>query len=276
MSITADCHLHSSFSGDSDTPMETQILSGLAHGLTEMCFTEHYDPDFPYENTPDLPDGYFELDLDAYRTQFLKMKEKYAGRIDLYYGIEIGLQPHLAGQIHDYFLQNKDFDFVIGSTHVSAHMDPYYPVFFDGRTEEEAFRQYFIDEYNSWKGFYDADTCGHLDYVVRYGRHHDRDYSYNQYKEVIDPILRLLVENGIALEINTSALSKGCREFNPCMDIVRQYKCMGGEMFTIGADAHTPDMIAYAFDRAASLLEEAGIRYYTVFHERKPEMKKLA
>lgn len=275
MPITADYHLHSSFSGDSDTPMEAQILSGIAHGLTEMCFTEHYDPDYPYENTPDVPEGYFELDLEAYRAQFLKMKEKYADRIDLYFGIEIGLQPHLGSRLRDYFSKNRDFDFVIGSTHVSARMDPYDAVFFEGRTEENAFRQYFIDEYNSLKSFHDVNTCGHLDYVVRYGRNHDRDYSYEQYKDVIDPILQLLVDNGIALEINTSALSKGCREFNPCRDAVRQYRKMGGELFTIGSDAHTPEMIAYSFDRAARFLEEEGIRYYAVFHGRKPEMKKL-
>ena len=47
MAITADFHLHSYFSGDSDTPMEQMILKGLELGLTQMCFTEHNDFDFP-------------------------------------------------------------------------------------------------------------------------------------------------------------------------------------------------------------------------------------
>ena len=43
MAIHADYHLHSSFSGDSDAPMEEMIRRGIALGLTQMCFTEHMD-----------------------------------------------------------------------------------------------------------------------------------------------------------------------------------------------------------------------------------------
>ena len=51
MPITSDCHLHSSFSGDSNTPMEEMILQGIANGLNTMCFTEHND--FAYPDGPD-------------------------------------------------------------------------------------------------------------------------------------------------------------------------------------------------------------------------------
>ena len=47
MSIKADCHLHSSFSGDSQAPMPEMIDKGLALGLETMCFTEHNDFDYP-------------------------------------------------------------------------------------------------------------------------------------------------------------------------------------------------------------------------------------
>ena len=38
MPITADCHLHSSFSGDSHMPMEEMVLQGIAQGLETMCW----------------------------------------------------------------------------------------------------------------------------------------------------------------------------------------------------------------------------------------------
>ena len=47
MPINADCHLHSSFSGDSETPMEDMVLQGISKGLSVMCFTEHHDLNFP-------------------------------------------------------------------------------------------------------------------------------------------------------------------------------------------------------------------------------------
>ena len=46
--MLADYHLHTSFSGDSTTPMEAMIQRGIELGLTSMCFTEHMDMDYVY------------------------------------------------------------------------------------------------------------------------------------------------------------------------------------------------------------------------------------
>ena len=50
---------------------------------------------------------------------------------------------------------------------------------------------------------------------------------------------------------------------------------LGGEIITIGADAHTPDKIGYAFDKAADVLRECGFSYYAVFKNRRPVFHKL-
>ena len=99
MSIIADYHLHSDHSGDSSAAMEVQILSGIERGLRYMCFTEHYDPEFPYENNPEVVPGSFELDYSLYRKEFMKMKERFEGEIELGFGVELGLQPHLLGGV---------------------------------------------------------------------------------------------------------------------------------------------------------------------------------
>ena len=64
-----DYHLHSSFSGDSDAPMEKMIQQGIRLGLPAMCFTEHLDPDFPGG------DCSFDLDIDAYQKKLLELKK---------------------------------------------------------------------------------------------------------------------------------------------------------------------------------------------------------
>ena len=56
----------------------------------------------------------------------------------------------------------------------------------------------------------------------------------------------------------------------PHTDILKRYRELGGEIITIGADAHTPEHVAYSFDQVPSILSEAGFRYYSVFKERKP------
>lgn len=134
MPITADCHLHSSHSGDSDASMEDMIREGIRRGLTHMCFTEHNDFDFPVSS--DTPQGMFELNADAYLYDLIRLREKYAGQIHLLFGVELGLQPHLMRQ-NAIFAKAHDYDFIIGSSHVCGGQDPYYPTFFQGRSQEE-------------------------------------------------------------------------------------------------------------------------------------------
>ena len=78
--IYTDTHLHSSFSSDSDTPMELMIKQGIRLGMKTLCFTEHYDPCYP-----DTPDGLdFLLDFENYKKTLFTLKEKYASQIEIY------------------------------------------------------------------------------------------------------------------------------------------------------------------------------------------------
>lgn len=127
MPVLADCHLHSHHSGDSETPMEEQIEAALAAGLTAMCFTEHYDKDFPYAANPEIPlscYGYFDLNMSAYGKEFLEMKDRFGDRIDLRYGVELGLQPFLNQDYQDFLAAHPEIDYVIGSVHLGARQAP--------------------------------------------------------------------------------------------------------------------------------------------------------
>ena len=91
MAVLADAHLHSSYSGDSDTPMEEMIRRGMDLGLASMCFTEHMDMDYVYGEQEE--EGLFELDTDADFAGFKRLREKYGDRIKLHFGVELGVQP---------------------------------------------------------------------------------------------------------------------------------------------------------------------------------------
>lgn len=272
MPIKSDYHLHSSFSGDSDTPMEEMILKGIDLGLTRMCFTEHHDLDYPVSES--CPQGFFELNPDSYLYDFLKMKEKYAGRISLCFGVELGLQPHLSRR-NAAFIKDHDYDFVIASSHICNRKDPYYPSFYEGRSQEEAYLEYFNSILDNLKCFSNFDVYGHLDYVVRYGPEKDNGYSYEQYRDVFEQILRRLIEMEKGIEINTAALAKGMREPNPCIGVLKRYRELGGEIITTGSDAHHPAQIAYAFDQVSNILKDCGFQYYTTFEKRNPSFHKL-
>ncbi len=272
MPITADCHLHSSFSGDSDTPMEEMILSGISHGLTTMCFTEHMDINYP--DSAGEPGSIFLLNTDPYLYDLARLKEKYRDKIRILFGVELGLQPEVLRQ-NAIYAKSYEFDFIIGSSHVCHGKDPYYPAFFEGRSESWAYREYFESILENVKKFSNFDVYGHLDYVVRYGPNRDRDYCFDTYRDVIDAILKTLLEKGKGIELNTGGIKKGLKDFHPCTDILKRYRELGGEIITVGSDSHDVEHIADSFSRAAEVLQSCGFRYYAVFEKRTPEFLKL-
>lgn len=262
-----DYHFHTEFSGDSETPVRAQLEKAIALGMKSLCVTDHhdYDVDSPID---------FTLNLDQYINAMLSLKEEYKNRIELRIGIELGLQPHLK----EYFtnlLASYPFDFVIGSTHFINRKDAAYPEYFEGRREEEAYLQYFQVTLDNVRKLNTYDVAGHIDYIVRYGPNRDAFYSYEAFQDILDDILRTIIEHGHGIECNTAGLRKGLSEPHPCTGILKRYRSLGGEILTIGSDAHTPEDLGSDFERARKLLLECGFTYYTEFKDRKPVFRTL-
>jgi histidinol-phosphatase (PHP family) len=270
MPITADYHIHSSFSGDSDAPMEDVIQQGIALGFDRLCFTEHMDMNFPVSEG--TPKDYFLLDTDTYRDHLLAMREKYAGKIKVLFGVELGTSLDLLPELNSY-VNKYPFDFVIASSHLANGKDPYQDYFFAGRSDHEALLEYFTAIRDNLLKFNDFEVHGHLDYAVR--KSQARGYDYAEYADIFEDILTRLVNNGKGLEINTGSLRYGMAETHPCRAVLRRYRELGGEIITIGSDAHNAKNVAYRFDKAAAALDECGFRYYTVFEGRKAEFVRL-
>ena len=260
--------MHCCFSGDSEADPEDMILAAIQKGLDGLCFTDHFDYD--YQDDPEL----FLLDFPSYKEKIFSLKEKYKDNCNIRWGIEIGLQPHIV-QVNNDVTAKYPFDFVIGSSHVVHGIAPYYPHYYDGRSEDEAYLEYFESILENLHTNVDFDVYGHLDYVVRYGKTKDAEYSYQKYQDVIDPVLEKIIDLGKGIELNTGAIRYGLKELNPCNDILRRYRQLGGEIITVGSDAHEPKYIADGFDRAAEVLKECGFHYYTTFDKRIPEFHKL-
>ena len=264
LKILSDYHIHTSFSGDCSISPELMIQNAIERGIRHLCLTDHMDYDYT--------DGgiLFEFDPEEYFHRLLLLKEAYAGQIDLAIGIELGLQPYLSKKHHNLVFSHP-FDFVIGSIHLVHGHDPYFPSFFEERSEQEAYQEYFQCILQNLKAYSNFDTFGHLDYVVRYGPNKNRCYSFEKYQEILDEILRALIKRDIGLEINTGGYKYGLGVPNPCAEIITRYRELGGKLITLGSDAHEPRHLACEFDRVTELLKACGFRSYYIFHNRKPE-----
>ena len=267
----ADSHIHSNFSGDSMEKLENIIERAIETGMDEITITDHLDLEFPGEI------NIFELDFKTYVETLKKLKNLYKNNIKIKIGIELGLQPQLKGK-YDEIFNCEDVDFIIGSFHCVRGMDVADRKFFEKYSKDEAHRIYFEEILNTIDLFPEINVCGHLDFINRYGRSVYDDYkkiNFEMHRELIDKILIKLIEKNIGIEINTSALRYGSRDFHPCRKILKRYKELGGKIITMGSDAHRALDIMRDFDKVRDVLKEIGFEKFCVFEKRKAEYKEL-
>lgn len=276
--IQADMHMHTWFSTDSEACPRDMADEAVRKGLKTICFTDHFDKD-------DLEwgeEGIF--DVDAYFVEMQKLQEEYAGKLSIRIGIELGLRTYLK-DYYEELTKKHPFDFVIGSVHNVPYKkdaegnilytDPAAEKLFTDRTDKEAYRLMMETTLENVRTSDCFQTLGHLDYVVRYGKSREKEYSYTDYADIIDEILKLLIEKEKGLEVNSAGLKYGLPFAQPHPDVLKRYRELGGEIITIGADAHKPEHIAYDFAKAEEILKSCGFKYYTEFFEQKPVFKQL-
>ncbi|MBR2409322.1 MAG: histidinol-phosphatase HisJ family protein [Lachnospiraceae bacterium] len=273
--LLADTHTHTKFSSDSKADPREMLSAAKAAGLSALCFTDHMDLDFPGDDT------LFVFDTNAYFKELLPLKEQNntdKTMPELLLGIELGLRPNRPDlrERMDALLTEHPYDFVLGSTHVVDELDPYYQEYWD--LPGDRLLRYFEDIRTNVAEHTNFDSLGHLDYIIRYlpdSVSLVKDYKVRNYMDLIEETLRTLISRGQALEVNTAGLRKGLSFPHPKEEILLRYKELGGELLTLGSDAHYPSDVGADIRHCAELIKELGFRYYAVYKERKPVMVKL-
>lgn len=270
--IKADQHTHCNFSTDSDVSPESMIQGAIKKQLTHLTLTDHMDLEYP-GSTKEAP--LFEFNPQKYFTALTPLKESCQNSLTLGIGIELGLRPgrnDLNVQMHR-LLSDYPFDFVLGSIHLLGNEDPYYEEYWRNRLPKDILSRYFNDMLVSLTKYDNFDSLGHLDYLIRYipADCGTKDYVYKEYAELLDEILKLLIQKNKALEINTAGLIKGLPCFHPKLEVLKRYLELGGELLTIGSDGHSSDKIATEFAKAEKLLLSCNVKGYYVYKKRIPE-----
>ncbi len=259
-----DFHLHTTVSFDGHGTAPAMAQAAKAAGLREICFTDHIDDD---------PKGIITdqcFDLAAYAAAYDGLE---VPGLTIRKGLEFGMLPGNQASLQKY-LAARDFDFVLGSVHYAASEDVYFPPYWQGRSLFEGERQYLEDTLRCVREHDDFDVLGHLTYISKAQSnpvHSPVDYA--RHREVLDEILKVLVSKGKGMELNTSGVDIS-GDFLPPEICLRRFKELGGEIVTVGSDAHAPDRVGQYTDRACQLLKEI-FGYVCTFSQRKPTFHKL-
>jgi histidinol-phosphatase (PHP family) len=257
-----DYHVHTRFSCDSKVDMAAACEAAIARGMREIAFTDHAD----FEP---LDDCCGHLRPAAYLAEVERCRRRYGSHLTIRAGVEIG-EGHVYRDQAAALLEAHEFDFVLGSLHwVDGHpaFDGHY---FAGQALEEGLRAYF-EELAHLAAEADYDVMAHFD-IVRRAVHRSfglNGLDYAPHEETIRRILRTLVERGKGLEINTSIQRRGMGDPNPTLPVLRWYHEVGGELLTLGSDAHTAGSIGSCFDVALKMAQAAGFTRLATFEKRK-------
>lgn len=267
--IPADYHMHTRFSPDGHFSPREMCQAALGKGLAEIAVTDHFEcfhdnarADARY--TPEILAACFQA-LDACR-------EEFAGRLTIRKGVEIG-QPQVNPPAASALMSALPFDYVIGSVHKLNDMDlgemDYPPEAIPDRVRKNLAMLYELADRQ------DYDCLGHLELIKRYASFHGQKIDLMDYREELEPILRRAIERGKGIEVNTSGLRTPAKETLPSLAVLKFYRSLGGEIVTVGSDAHYTKDVAAGFGTARQLLLEAGFRRLTTFENRRPHFLPL-
>lgn len=254
-----DYHMHSRVSFDGHDTGLSMAKAALDAGLKEICFTDHIDYD-PFGTM-----GNMAFDTDEYSAEYDALEMP---GLKIRRGMEFGLTRDNQEQFRR-DLRRRDFDFVLGSIHFVDGLDVYMPPFWEGKTAFQAERRCLEETLACVQVHTDYDVLAHLTYIGKtMANPSPRPVPYDEHRELIDEILRTLAEKGKGLELNTSGLDR-CGGYLPTADYFRRFKELGGEIVTVGSDAHQCVRVGQYSKEACELLGDI-FGYVCTFEGRKP------
>jgi len=261
----ADYHVHTRFSYDAMEEPEAMLRQAKAVGLDQLCFTEHMD----YDETPR---AFAPVNVPAYAKYMRALKEK--SPIPFCCGLEVALKDQSCADEADRAIGTHEFDFIIGSVHNTDLGDPYERSFFNGKTKEQAYRNYIENIERRIRFDKRFHVLGHYDYVAKNAPYPDKAMTYSIAPDEFDEVFRFLIQTGRAMEYNTSA-QKDMSKPLWGEDILRRYVELGGEFLTFGSDSHYQQYIGWRIKEAMELAKRAGVKYMAVFSQGKPTFHAL-
>lgn len=260
-------HSHCTFCDGRSTP-EDFVKFAISHGFRAYGFSSHSP--LPFETFWNMSKD----DMPEYLEEINRLKEKYAGQLEIYTSLEIDYLDETYNPSIAYF-QELPLDYRIGSIHflpLSEHLSEDNMVCIDG-----AFADYkdSVDRYFEGKisklvtRYFDStlkmieaggiDIVGHMDKIYMNG-HKCESFSFDAdwYQKPFKAVLDLIAQKGLMVEVNTKNLIKKQQIF-PRKEYLGLLKDMNIPVM-VNSDCHYPDLVNDGRSEAFEILKEIGFR----------------
>lgn len=269
-------HIHSTGSDGKSSP-EQVVKEAISEGLHFICFTDHYRRPGKLVNLKWDTSGFHSKD---YIQEIRTLQKKYQDQIDISYGAEFEWLPNDTSWIKKE-LANEKFDFILGSVHLIFQKDKIGSFMFrngEGHKWLEASKEFggaktlVIRYYQLMRAMIKSglfDCLAHFDVI----KIHNKDSCFfsedeSWYKQQVIKTLDILQKSKMAMEINTSGLTRDVLALYPSLWILKEAKKRNIPI-TIGTDAHLKERIAADLDFAYDFARKAGYSEIVRFKDRK-------
>lgn len=254
--ICRDFHVHTAYDHGKGMPAEMAFAAAQS-GVEALGMVGHAQMEFfcNYAMTPDAEKSFV--------AEMAVLKAQYAGKMDLFCGIEL-----------DYYSlpTSLPYDYRIGSVHYIKSEGHVISVDSDPDELAEDVRRYCGGDYRRLYQIYyetvsqiiektDADIVGHIDLISKFNED-------GQMFSMEDPAYRcaaldavnVLLEKDRLFEINSGAISRDCRTTPyPLPWILKEIHDRGGRIM-LSSDAHAINTMLFQFDQSIELAKSVGFK----------------
>jgi histidinol-phosphatase (PHP family) len=246
----SNMHQHSVFS-DGTSTMEDVVQAAIRKNFVSLGFSDHS------YTACDLTCCMMPEQYPAYFAELRRLKEKYAGQIELLTGLEL-----------DYFSEadRSQYDYLIGSVHYLIFGDRVYGVDHMREAQTSCIQlECGGNVYDFCKRYYDQmvrhitrsrpDIIGHFDVISKFGVIYEEDPVYQQIAvEALDECMKTTS----LVEMNTGAISRGWRTKPYPHDFLLKRVLHNGGEIILTSDSHHADTIDCHFTESLDILQNAG------------------
>ncbi|MCL2546317.1 MAG: histidinol-phosphatase HisJ family protein [Oscillospiraceae bacterium] len=242
-----DYHTHTAASFDGRDSLDAMAQAARNAGVAELAITDHID----------LCGQKPESDCLVTEKEFERVRALYPD-VSLVRGMELG-QAHHDLSAADALMRDYQPEFTIGSLHnLKLALDFYFLTFNCAESAYEVLNLY-VDELFELVAWGKFSVLGHLTYPLRYIPK-ELNIDFTRYYPRIVELFNVVIDKGLGIELNVAGMDRpeqGNRT-HPDLPLLKLYRECGGEIITIGSDAHTADRVGANLQAGQALLREVG------------------